>query len=196
MNLSVADSGSLSSVLVSETRVLWKRLPDEVVTSTSVEQKCKCPSILPISIQIPPFYEVQGKVWRLPPSYEATFLGIPALFVRCMYTLSVTITRTRSYRLASWTTNKTWVLPAQSTECWPSLIRYMVLLNYRPRTRPHRPVILLDSVFASIKPVPEDWQQLMANMHVRPNSGMKHIECHVRPLALLSSSSISVWPQI
>ncbi|KAF9565543.1 hypothetical protein CPC08DRAFT_168196 [Agrocybe pediades] len=159
MNLSVADSGSASVILVSESRILWKQLQNDQTGATSEQ---KCPSLLPIHIPIPQTYELHGKLWRLPPSYEATFLGIPALFVRCLYTLSITVTRTRSYRLASWTTSKT----------------YVTMLNYRPRTRPHRPIIMLDSVFASIKPVPDDWQQLMTNMHSRPKSGMKHIECH------------------
>jgi hypothetical protein len=163
MSLSVADSGSSSTSLISDTYLLWKNpgtsqqnrpgssssqrrsassrrasitgtaasasssSPDaSSSTPTSyfpshpsnanaadedsapvIDQQTKCPSILPISIPFPATYRVDGRHWRLPPSFEATFLGIPALFVRCMYTLSVSITRTRSYHLASWTTSKT-----------------------------------------------------------------------------------------
>ncbi|KDR75755.1 hypothetical protein GALMADRAFT_68348 [Galerina marginata CBS 339.88] len=161
MSLSVADSGSTGATLISETQVLWKHHPTDSPHEGAAEQRC--PSILPIYIQFPHSYEAEGKHWRLPPSFEATFLGIPALFVRCMYTLSVTITRTRSYHLASWSTNKT----------------YVTMVNFRPRTRPNRPIVLLDSVFASIKPVPEEWLQIVANMNARPSSDLKPIECHL-----------------
>jgi len=53
------------------------------------------------------------------------------------------------------------------------------MVNFRPRTRPNRPIILLDTVFSSIKPVPEEWLQIVANMNTRPNSDMKPIECHL-----------------
>ncbi|KAH9485031.1 hypothetical protein JR316_0001935 [Psilocybe cubensis] len=162
MSLSSADTGSMAASLVSESQVLWKQQPaDGTTTDTANDQRC--PSILPLYIQFPHFYEVEGKNWRLPPSFEATFLGIPALFVRCMYTLSITITRTRSYHLASWTTNKT----------------YMTMVNFRPRTRPSRPIILSDSVFSSIKPDPEEWLQVVATMGVRPKANIKPIECHL-----------------
>lgn len=160
MSLSVADSGSSSTTLISDTYLLWKNpgtsqpnrpgtsngqrgsasrrsstigttspaspssaspdlssssphsppLPPDANASdqnSALTFESKCPSILPISIPFPSTYRVDGRYWRLPPSFEATFLGIPALFVRCMYTLSVSITRTRSYHLASWTTSKT-----------------------------------------------------------------------------------------
>lgn len=106
MSLSVADSGPVWFTLVAQTSVLWKHEPEQTHQDGSkVEQRC--PSVLPIEFQFPNFYEEQGKDWRLPPSFEATFLGVPAMFVRCLYTLEVTIMRTRSYRLASWNTNKT-----------------------------------------------------------------------------------------
>jgi len=106
MSLSVADSGSVAFTLVAETSVLWKHQPEHALQDgPAVEQRC--PSVLPIEFQFPNFYEGQGKDWRLPPTFEGAFLGIPAMFVRCIYTLEVTITRTRSYRLASWSTNKT-----------------------------------------------------------------------------------------
>lgn len=57
------------------------------------------------------------------------------------------------------------------------------MLNFRPRTRPNRPIVLLDTVFASIKPVPEEWLQVVSTMTVRPNFKpleMRPIECHVR----------------
>ncbi|KAF8161225.1 hypothetical protein B0H34DRAFT_781810 [Crassisporium funariophilum] len=158
MSLSVGDTGSACATLLSETQVLWKHDEDD----SSADQRC--PSILPIYFQFPYTYEAEeGKHWRLPPSFEATFLGIPALFARCIYTLSITITRTRSYKVAQWTTNKT----------------YITMLNFRPRTRPHRPIVMLDSVFASLKPVPEEWTQLVTSMSVRPNSGEKPIDCHL-----------------
>ncbi|PPR00983.1 hypothetical protein CVT24_000277 [Panaeolus cyanescens] len=155
MSLSVADCGTEEVILVDKSQVLWQDDEQDV-------QQNRCPSILPIYIQFPQVYQLDGKNYRLPPSFEATFLGLPALFARCIYTLSVTITRTRSYRLASWTTHKT----------------YITMVNFRPRSRPQRPVVLLDSVFASIKPLPEEWLQVVSTMDTRFNSGMRPIECH------------------
>ncbi|KJA28976.1 hypothetical protein HYPSUDRAFT_128152 [Hypholoma sublateritium FD-334 SS-4] len=162
MSLSVADSGSTCATLCSIMHVLWKN-PHETQNSAA---EPKCPSILPIHIQFPQFYTSEGRAWRLPPTFEATFLGVPALFVRCMYTVAITITRTRSYHLASWTTNKT----------------YLTMVTFRPRTRPNRPIVLLDTVFASIKPVPEEWLQIVSTMNVRQKPrcvDVKPIECHL-----------------
>lgn len=143
MSLSVADSGSNCTTLCSITHVLWKNPQDHTgQNNASQHQLQKCPSILPIHIQLPQSYPCDGKNWRLPPSFEATFLGVPALFVRCLYTLSVTITRTRSYRLVSWTTNKTCVssiLSSLSVQPWApvySLQRNTVLPTVvAPRAR-------------------------------------------------------------
>ncbi|KAF9485926.1 hypothetical protein BDN70DRAFT_794831 [Pholiota conissans] len=166
MSLSVADSGSNCTTLCSITHVLWNQ--NTASGEQHLQQQEKCPSILPIHFQLPQSYPCDGKTWRLPPSFEATFLGVPALFVRCLYTLSITITRTRSYHLASWTTNKT----------------YVTMVNFRPRTRPNRPIVMLDSVYASLKPVPEEWSQIVATMNVRPKATpggpeTRPIECHL-----------------
>jgi len=53
------------------------------------------------------------------------------------------------------------------------------MLNFRPRTRPQRPIVLLGSVFACIKLVPEEWSQVVSTMLVRPKSDMKPVNCHV-----------------
>jgi hypothetical protein len=53
------------------------------------------------------------------------------------------------------------------------------MLNFRPRTRPQRPIVLLGSVFGSIKLVPEEWLQVVSTMLVRPKSDMKAVDCHV-----------------
>ncbi|KAF5321720.1 hypothetical protein D9619_001936 [Psilocybe cf. subviscida] len=229
MSLSVADSGSSSTSLISDTYLLWKNpgtsqqnkpgsssgqrgsassrrssvigTPTAAASSSSSEPSSssstsdenstpaadhptKCPSILPISIPFPTTYRVDGRYWRLPPSFEATFLGIPALFVRCMYTLSVSIMRTRSYRLASWTTSKT----------------YITMLCFRPRTRPHQPIVVQDTVYASIKPSPEDWTQVVTTMgtrHYKTNvEGLKPIECHRSSFRVIFVVSVNCWPTI
>jgi hypothetical protein len=53
------------------------------------------------------------------------------------------------------------------------------VLNFRPRTQPQRPIVLLDSVFGSIKHVPEEWFQVESMMLVRRKSDMKPVDCHV-----------------
>ncbi|CAA7259056.1 unnamed protein product [Cyclocybe aegerita] len=159
MTLSVADSGSSTVTLVSDTRVLWKDNPGDPTSSST----SRCPSLFPIDFEFPHTYTLGDNHWRMPPSFEVSFLGIPAFFVRCLFTLSVTITRARKLKGVAWTTSKT----------------YITLVNHRPRIRPHRPIVMLDSVFASIKPVPEEWMQVVGKMGVRPKSGMRPIECHL-----------------
>ena len=57
--------------------------------------------------------------------------------------------------------------------------RYITMLNFCPRTRPQRPIVLSGSVFACIKLVPEEWSQVVSTMLVRPKFDMKPVNCHV-----------------
>ncbi|KAF9526600.1 hypothetical protein CPB83DRAFT_769882 [Crepidotus variabilis] len=156
MASTAVDSECLSFGLCSNQKIVWKREDGD-------SQIQRCPSILPISLRFPSSYAWGGKEYRMPPSFEATFLGVPALIVRVQYTLYVTITRTRSWK-PSWIASKT----------------YVTLVNYRPRTRPARPIVMLETVVSSIKPHPEEWTQIITKMDVRSEfANAKSIECHI-----------------
>ncbi|TFK44842.1 hypothetical protein BDQ12DRAFT_673669 [Crucibulum laeve] len=156
MSCILSDDGTVLTPVVSESVILWK------ADSPEAPKNHRCPTSMPFILRFPQTFQTEGKSWSIPPSFEATFLGIPALFVRCTYTLSIEITKTRQSRLTLWPASKT----------------YITLLHYRPRTRPNRPIFRCDSIFRSIKPVPEEWLQLVSTMNVRPKSKLKPIDCH------------------
>jgi len=62
----------------------------------------------------------------------------------------------------------------------PFDFRYVTPVHYHPKSRPARPINMVGTVFASIKPAPEDWCQITGRMEVRPTSKHKTpIECQV-----------------
>jgi len=62
----------------------------------------------------------------------------------------------------------------------PFDFRYAIPVHYHPKSRPARPIVMIGTVFASIKPVPEEWCQITGRMEVRPMSKHKTpIECQV-----------------
>lgn len=100
-HLSVMSSeyGSSGATLVSHKQSLWSGKGNS------------CPSILPFSIRLPSTYMAQDGSSRLPPSFEASFMTMPAFFVKCFYTMNITIIKMRRRRFASWSVSKTLVLP-------------------------------------------------------------------------------------
>lgn len=131
-------------------------------------------------------YEENGKQWSMPPSFEVTFLGIPTMLVRVTYALSITVTKSKLWK--TWTKKKTYVIQIHfipSARLEPNLLvpRYVTPVNYHPKSRPARPINMVGTVFASIKPAPEDWCQITGRMEVRPMSTHKTpIECQVSVL--------------
>lgn len=152
-HLSVMSSeyGSSGATLVSHKQSLWSGKGNS------------CPSILPFSIRLPSTYMAQDGSSRLPPSFEASFMTMPAFFVKCFYTMNITIIKMRRRRFASWSVSKT----------------VSIVLNHRPRTRPQRPFVVVDSVFSSLKPVPEEWMQVVVTMEVRSESTATPVVCHL-----------------
>jgi hypothetical protein len=57
--------------------------------------------------------------------------------------------------------------------------RLTVNLEYRPRSRPSRPILPCGSLLSTIKPDPEEWYQILSIMPVRHNSGLQPIVCNV-----------------
>jgi len=155
MTMSAAAVGTTGAVLLSERRVLWTR-------------ECKqdrCPTMLPFSLTFPLGYTDSGsdKTYKLPPTFDATFMSLPALYAKCVYSLTFTVTKTKRYSLASWVSSRT----------------FATVVEYKPRLRPHRPIVMIDSIFDSIKPVPEEWQQHMITMEPKEGSNARPLECHL-----------------
>ena len=154
MSLMATDCGSTTHVLVSDCHTLCTQ-----------DGKKKWPSILPFTLRFPQtFTDERGKSWKLPPSFDSEFNALtgPAMRAKCVYTLTITVTRMKRYGLASWMSSR----------------MHTTTLDYQPRTRPPRPIVMVDSIFASLKPVPEEWQQYILKMEPKSGSNTKPIECH------------------
>ncbi|GLB37552.1 putative calcineurin-like phosphoesterase [Lyophyllum shimeji] len=157
LNLSIADGPSSSSTsnILSNKVTLWCK--DDSAESHH------CPAALPFCFEFPQTFTSERRTQRLPPSFDTTFIGLPILLAKCIYTLRLVVTISRDFRLASWATTKS----------------YCLVLNYRPRARARHRLTLTDSVLSALKTTPDDWRQLCATMDVRPNCEVEPIDCHL-----------------
>ncbi|KAF9028577.1 hypothetical protein BDZ89DRAFT_1092010 [Hymenopellis radicata] len=87
----------------------------------------------------------------LPPTFAFSAPGLPAVVVRVVYAVVVDISFARG-PLSFFPTN--------------TIIR--VPFNYRPRTRPNRPILAIP-LFRSIKSLPEEWTQSVMTIKTKPN---------------------------
>ncbi|KIK67269.1 hypothetical protein GYMLUDRAFT_156029 [Collybiopsis luxurians FD-317 M1] len=153
LHLSISDSGSTTVPVVSEYIELWCQDPT----------RCDpCPSVLPFAITFPQTFIYGERTLPLPPSFYEVFYQQPAVSVECTYMLKFTIHHGGS-KMAFWK-------PSRS---------YSLQLNYRPRTRPQRPIFHLERFISTMKQVPEDWLQIESTMRVRQNASAdaKPISC-------------------
>ncbi|KAJ6625496.1 hypothetical protein B0H10DRAFT_1782999 [Mycena sp. CBHHK59/15] len=157
VNLSSSDCGSLATKILIERHTLW-------ATHCSEGNKSgRCPSVVAFAVVFPTNYKDQGRFWRLPPSYEVTCLGSPLLVVKCMYMLSITITKTTNRRIPFWkNTSKT----------------YPIHITFRPRTRPARPIFDINSLFLTLKVAPAEWHQMLVTIPTRRQAKVEPISCH------------------
>ncbi|KAJ3830158.1 hypothetical protein F5880DRAFT_1296687 [Lentinula raphanica] len=153
LHVSISDSGSVNIPVVSETVVLW---------SQELASGHRCPSALPFSITFPTTFKHGGRVRPIPPSFSEAFLQLPAISARCLYVLKVTLQYGGS-KMAFWK-------PSRS---------YSLVLIYRPRTRPQRPIYHMDTFLTSLKHIPEDWLEIESTMRTRhiASPDLKPISC-------------------
>ncbi|KAJ7673533.1 hypothetical protein B0H17DRAFT_1183202 [Mycena rosella] len=112
---------------------------------------------------------VQLRIYPLPPSYNAKFPGFPALFAKCTYSLTISITKERRLGFLSKT----------------KIIR--VPVEYHPRASPPRGVSPTPLYFLSaVKMMPEEWHQSSFAMNTRCSSNLAPIQCQMSgPLSSL-----------
>ncbi|KAK7449658.1 hypothetical protein VKT23_013132 [Stygiomarasmius scandens] len=117
-----------------------------------------CPSSIPFSVVFPATFKDGRNSFSLPPSYEASYNGIPGMSAKSEYSLKVVVKTSKTL----WTHHKTVTVP----------------LNYRPRKRPSQPITPPDyAFFSSVKTCPEEWFQTSAA--VRSNrSNLKPLQTH------------------
>ncbi|KAJ7703057.1 hypothetical protein B0H17DRAFT_1041441 [Mycena rosella] len=152
INLSSSDCGSIVQKIVDERTTLW-----------DVSKSGRCPSVVGFALAFPMTYKDQNRVYRLPPSYETVVLGSPLLVVKLSYKLSVTITKTKSRRIAFW-----------KTACKT----YPIHIIFRPRTRPARPILEDSTFFSTFKHAPSEWHQMVVPIPPRRRATVEPISCH------------------
>ncbi|KAF5393217.1 hypothetical protein D9757_000706 [Collybiopsis confluens] len=144
LHLSISDSGSTTATVVSESLQVWSQNPI----------RCDlCPGVLPFAVTFPQTFTTGERVLPIPPSFYETFYQHPAVTLDCRYMLKFTIHYGGS--------KMTFLKPSRS---------YSVQLNYRPRTRPQRPIYHLERFLLTVKQAPGDWLQIESSIRVRPTA--------------------------
>ncbi|KAJ7578703.1 hypothetical protein C8J56DRAFT_868948 [Mycena floridula] len=101
-----------------------------------------CPTTLPFSFLFPSRVDNQAQLHPLPPTYHMKFSENQ--FIECSYTFYITVSRSR---------------PSILSVFGKSNSTFSLDINYRPRTRPARPVLHNELFSHTIKACPEEWQQ-------------------------------------
>ncbi|KAJ7268850.1 hypothetical protein B0H12DRAFT_1009679 [Mycena haematopus] len=152
INLSSSDCGSIVQKIVEERRMLFDHA-----------KSGRCPSVVGFALPFPTTYKDEGKVYRIPPTYETVCLGSPLIVVKCSYRLTFTITKLKSGRLSFLkATGKT-----------------RVGLPEFAGTRPARPIIP-DAFFSTLKAAPSEWHQMVVTIPTRRKTTglVDPISCH------------------
>ncbi|KAA1469682.1 hypothetical protein DENSPDRAFT_835337 [Dentipellis sp. KUC8613] len=153
LSLTLTEGISNVRTFLSTTSTVWKA--DEGSSSA-------CPSMFPFEVMLPVGCQDVDRVRPLPPTFNSAYPGVPDIFINCNYTLTVRVVKARNLKL--WKPQKT----------------LHVQILYRPRTRPHQPILGSPFPFySSIKSLPEEWHQVVSAMPVRPDSGIAPLECHL-----------------
>ncbi|KAJ7624803.1 hypothetical protein FB45DRAFT_924243 [Roridomyces roridus] len=138
--------GSLSKKILDESHTLWGLTK----STPASDADAACPSTLPFSLDLPVQFDRDGKIHRLPPSYNMTFSVMGGTWVKITYTLSVAITRGRG----------------RSRIPQPAFLRTnttTVPLRYTPRTRPAQAI--QSTANAHPMYMPDQWRRTSTTMH-------------------------------
>ncbi|KAJ7791227.1 hypothetical protein B0H14DRAFT_2936571 [Mycena olivaceomarginata] len=156
LEVTTTDFGVQATKVVKQTYCLWSSQPG----SSSV-----FPGTVDIACDFPATFQHQGRDipllpsrdFPLPPSYVARFPGFPALFVKCTYSLTISITKGRRLGFS-----KTKLI--------------YVPIEYNPQTFPAHGMPPILNFLSSVKTIPEEWHQTSFIMNTRyPN--MSPIQC-------------------
>ncbi|ESK90882.1 hypothetical protein Moror_16468 [Moniliophthora roreri MCA 2997] len=114
-----------------------KDLCDDSYVLWAKDSEAECPSSLSLSCAIPSTYQYGQDHCPLPPSYDVQLFSENIQYVKVAYFLSVFITKTRK--------GPTALLLGKNQQ------RLHILIKYRPRSRPPRPVPYDRSFLSTIK---------------------------------------------
>ncbi|KAI3604909.1 hypothetical protein WG66_008405 [Moniliophthora roreri] len=143
-----------------------KDLCDDSYVLWAKDSEAECPSSLSLSCAIPSTYQYGQDHCPLPPSYDVQLFSENIQYVKVAYFLSVFITKTRK--------GPTALLLGKNQQ------RLHILIKYRPRSRPPRPVPYDRSFLSTIKVCPEEWHQSSCTIQPRvPESNLQPVSCQV-----------------
>ncbi|KAF9242654.1 hypothetical protein BU15DRAFT_43937 [Melanogaster broomeanus] len=129
-------------------------------TMWNASQGHPCPKTIPFAVIIPLTFDDGGQARHLPPTFES----IQPRAV-CSYSLTVEMSRPRPRQflsLAFMRENEVVKVP----------------FIYRPRSRPHTPMLPSDLPFMStVKSSPEEWHQVMCTVNTTQASGLDAAQC-------------------
>ncbi|KAJ7133425.1 hypothetical protein C8R44DRAFT_663992 [Mycena epipterygia] len=143
------DSGAITIKTVAITNVLW----------SSGSSSSPCPGTIDFACDFPATFQHRDSEYPPPPSYIARFSGFPSLFVKCAYSLTISIAKDRRLGFLSKT----------------KLIH--VPIEYRPRTYPRSGISPSPCFLSTVKTVPEEWHQSSFVMNTRASSTLEPIQC-------------------
>lgn len=98
IDLTIAEGGTSITPVVAKRITLWEN-------SSSNEA---CPEVIPLECSLPSTYQDRDRQRPLPPTFQYCSPGVPGLFAKCIYKLSVEILKTRN--LAFWKRRPRFVL--------------------------------------------------------------------------------------
>ncbi|KAH0832000.1 hypothetical protein J3R83DRAFT_12903 [Lanmaoa asiatica] len=114
-----------------------------------------CPRTIPFGVIFPLTFDDGGQARALPPTFESS-----EPHVACSYSLTVELSCPRRF-LSLFKGNEAVKIP----------------LIYRPRSRPHLPMLPSDLLFMStVKSSPEEWHEVMCTLPMSQGSGLAHVE--------------------
>ncbi|KAJ7486172.1 hypothetical protein B0H11DRAFT_1721900 [Mycena galericulata] len=152
--------GRVETTTVYSGSIITRVLMDRYILWSSASSPLPCPRTMEFAYPLPATFQHQGSEYPLPPSYVGRFPGLPSLFARCTYSLTISITK--NGRLMS--TTKTIYFP----------------VDYNPQTSPPRGIISQSSCFLSaLKTMPDEWSDSSFIMRTRCSSALSSIQCQV-----------------
>ncbi|KAJ7657021.1 hypothetical protein B0H17DRAFT_1098046 [Mycena rosella] len=152
IEITTAESGALMINTVKKSYSLW--FPGSSASSS-------CPERIDFACPLPTKFDHRGCECPLPPSYNAEFRGFPALFAKCIYSLTISIIKDRR-RLGFLSKMKTIRVPVE----------------YHPQTSPPRGISPTPTYFLSaVKVMPEEWHQSSFAMNTHCSSNLAPIQC-------------------
>ncbi|KAI0084727.1 hypothetical protein BDY19DRAFT_517629 [Irpex rosettiformis] len=156
--LTIPGAGRNERLLFSENHDLWTRTPRAQGNETS--------STIHSRFHVPFPVKFVDKAYAhplvVPPTFDVKFSGESSFSARNEYTLFVIVT---VERLAARTKHDSITLP--------------ILLNYRPRSRPYRPIAApLLPFFETLKTAPEEWFQVSSSVPPK-DAAREPMDCHL-----------------